>query len=611
MKTKSILVLVALMAFNIQSCDKYLEEKLVSDVASSTYYLTTSGYDDALDATYYYLKFVHSNERAYSLTVFGTDTYTNGADGGYKGFNFYDATLRSDVDILQQTWGYCYQGINQANAVIGRADLVTDLAAADKTQKIAEARFLRAYYLFYLTRQWGDIPMPLTETVGVTVEAPKVTVADVYEKGIIPDLEFAVANLKPVPTDYGRATKYAAQHMLGLALLTRSYLPFAKSDDAQKAEANFTAVIGGPFSLPPNVATVYDQDQQRNSEIIWAVQNSTNVLLNSGGDGVLPGEGNRGHLYFLMQYDIQPGMTRNIANGRPFKRFRPTNYLLNLWAADRDKDSRYDVTYRHLWLANNAPPDVNNYPVWTDQNIADGAYKWDTSVPGPNKLVQITAADKGKQRFFLGDTAIYIPGPGNEAKWTLDRIKKTRYKVFTRTPNSVNGTNGSTSTNYDDFNYAHTNKFADPRRPTIQWQEGSRDWFVARLADTYLLRAEARTRPGNTNLAGATADVNVVRVRAAKAGQAAAMTLPDLGANPLNTILDERAKELDGEQNRWFDLVRTQTLVQRVKLYNPLAAGNIKDFHVRRPYPQTQLDRTLPAGSFKQNCGYDPAIPCN
>ncbi len=605
MKTKSILMLVVLLALNIQSCDKYLEEKLVSDVSAASYYTTAAGFDDGLDATYFYLKYLYSNERAYSLTVFGTDTYTNAADGGYKSFNYYDAGMRSDVDILGQTWGYCYQGINQANAVIGRAPLVKDPALTDaqKTIKIAEARFLRAHYLFYLVRQWGDIPMPLTETIGVVVEAPKSTQADVYEKGIVPDLEFAVANLPNAQSDYGRANKGAAEHALGLALLTRGWTAFAKSDDFSKAETYLGNVITNyGYTLTADMASLWNQDNQKNKEIIFAVQNSTNVLLNSGGDGVAPGEGNRGHLYFLLEYDKSPGMQRDIANGRPFKRFRPTNYLLDLWAVDRAIDNRYDLTYKHAWLANNAPPNPNNYPKWTAQNLADGAVKLGQ--------IPITNGDVGQQKFTAGDTALYIPGPGNEAKWIANnflKIKQARYKVFTRTPNPVNGP-PSTSTNYDEFQFAHIIKFLDPRRPTIQWMEGSRDWFVFRLADTYLLRAEARFQQGNTG--GAAADINVVRTRAAKPGQVAAMQITPAQVT-LKFILDERAKELDAEQCRWFDLVRTGTLVSRVKTYNPSATAYIQDYHVRRPYPLTQLDRTLPAGSFTQNCGYPGGPACN
>ena len=97
----------------------------------------------------------------------------------------------------------------------------------------------------------------------------------------------------------------------------------------------------------PNLGSLWNQDNQRNSEIIFSVQYSTNAILNGG-------EGNRGHLYFLMQYDTEPGMIRDIENGRPFKRFRPTNYLLDLWGANRDNDNRYDMTYKHVWISNNA-----------------------------------------------------------------------------------------------------------------------------------------------------------------------------------------------------------------------------------------------------------------
>ena len=581
MKTKSIFILIALLALNIQSCDKFLEEKLVSDVSASAYYTTAAGLEDAVDATYQYLKYVYSNERAFTLSIFGTDTYTNGADGNFKGFNYYDNTLNSSQSILAEQWQWSYRGINQANAVIGRSANVIDIVPATLTIRLAEVRFLRALYYFNLVRTWGDVPLPLTETIGAVVEAPKATQAEVYEKGIVPDLEFAIANLPPTQSDYGRGTKAAAEHLLGLALLTRGYTTFAKSDDFSKAEGYLSNVINNyGFTLNSDIGKLWDQDNQRSKEIIFAVQNSTNVLLNSGGDGVAPGEGNRGHLYFLMEYDIQPGMIRDIANGRPFKRFRPSDYLLNLWEKDRDKDNRFDLTYKQAWISNNP----GNTPKWVAAEVAAGAKNKDGS-----------AAVAGQNKYAVGDTAIYIPGPGNEAKWTATKKLQTRYRVYTRNE-------------YTERIFAHIGKFIDPRRPTIQWTEGSRDWFIMRLADTYLLRAEARFKQGLTGLAAA--DINVVRTRAAKAGKVSQMQITGADVT-IDYILDERARELDAEQCRWYDLVRTGTLVSRVKLYNPLAVANIQTYHVRRPYPQSQIDRTLPTGSFAQNCGYPGGPACN
>ena len=53
---------------------------------------------------------------------------------------------------------------------------------------------------------------------------------------------------------------------------------------------------------------------------------------------------------------------------------------------------------------------------------------------------------------------------------------------------------------------------------------------------------------------------------------------------------------------RWFDLVRTHKLLERVKAYNAQAKNNIQPFHVLRPIPQTQIDRTTCC--FTQNPGY-------
>lgn len=74
-------------------------------------------------------------------------------------------------------------------------------------------------------------------------------------------------------------------------------------------------------------------------------------------------------------------------------------------------------------------------------------------------------------------------------------------------------------------------------------------------------------------------------------------------------ILDERGRELLGEQFRWFDLVRTGKLVERARTHNPdvvAPIGNLQEFHTLRPIPQSQIDRTAGGeAAFPQNPGYN------
>ena len=561
MKSRIYILILLAVAFLSQSCEDYLKEDLISDVSSGTYYTTPQGFEDAVKATYSWMKPFFGQERGFSLTVFGTDTYTNGADGSHKTYNFYNGDLNPSQAFIRETWRDFYRGINQANSAINRSQTI-ELDETLKNQRIAEVRFLRALYYFVLVQTYGDIHLTLEETEGIQLEANRTTQAEIYKQAIIPDLEFAISTLPTTQKDVGRATKAAAEFLLSKVLLTRSYKSFADGTDAARSEALMTSVITNyGFEIIPDFANLFVIENEQNKEIVFAVQNSKAQV-----DQDLDGNGNRGHLYFLMEYDILPGMTRDILNGRPFKRFRPTPFLLTLW--NRDIDSRYDKSFKHIWISNSA----NNLPKWTADDAAKGF---------------VDASKVGQAKFAVGDTAVYIPGPGTDATWTADRQARTRYTVY--------------STNeYDERRFPTLLKWIDSTRPDRQKEQGQRDYPLMRLAEAYLLRAEARLKQGNAQ--GAAEDINVIRRRAAKSGKTAEMEITAANVT-IDFILDERARELVGEENRWWELNRTGKLLERVRLHNAQAAPNIQDFHVLRPVPQDQIDRTL--GGYPQNPGYN------
>ncbi|MEL6923225.1 MAG: RagB/SusD family nutrient uptake outer membrane protein, partial [Bacteroidota bacterium] len=393
MKHKILIITLVLTAFSWQSCEDFLTEDLVSDVSAASYYTTPQGFEDAVKATYWWFKPFFGPERGFTMSIFGTDLHTNGADGGHKTINRYDGGLNPTQPFVRDTWRDFYKGINQANAVINRSQSLEGLDEATKTARIAEVRFLRAYFYYMLTSHYGDVHLTLEETEGIEIEANRTSIAEVYDQAIIPDLEFAIANLPDSQSDFGRATKPAAEFLLGKIYLRRSYQSFAQGGDAGRAEDLFNNIINNyDFALVEDFAELWVIGNEQNSEIIFSVQNSKSQV----DEGIDP-QGHRGHLYFLMEYDKLAGMTRDITNGRPWKRFRPTDFALTLW--DRDIDSRYDKSYKHAWIANNAA----TIPTWTDEENAAGY--------APPGMV-------GQPKFSVGDTAVFIPGPQRDAEWS-------------------------------------------------------------------------------------------------------------------------------------------------------------------------------------------------
>jgi starch-binding outer membrane protein, SusD/RagB family len=554
----------SLMSFLLisQSCQDVLKETVVSAIGND-YINTPAGFNAAINSAYASLRGFYGTQMGLTVTEYGTDLYATGADGGYKGFHFYDAQLNSQVDFLALIWDELYRGINTCNAVIERAPKATGLSDVLKKQRVAEMKFLRAHYYFLLFQQWGGVDLRLTETLAPSKVTTRASDTDMY-KAIIADLEASLPDLenKKASSDYGRATKPAAEHLLARVYLAKAMSSAKAADDYTKAATYASNVINNyGFKLLPDFANVFAQGAgEINDEVIFAVQYTSDILTTAAPQPLANTQdgntgGNNLHLFFGMQYDVQAGMQRDIAYDRPFKRLRPTKYCIETVFKDRDNDSRYKKTFRDTWLSN---------------------------LPGTYNTA--FDASKAKVTFKAGDTAIYMPG----FEMSLaDRAKKP-YQVLV--PSA-----------YSEALFPTLVKFMDPLRPDRTWTPGSRDFLAFRLADTYLMLAEAQLFLNK--IPEATAAVNAVRTRAAFPGKVAAMQITPAQMT-MDFLMEERGRELAGEQIRWMDLKRWGKLVERVKLYNP-QASTIKDFHAVRPLPQSQIDRSENGiTAFPQNSGY-------
>ena len=546
-----ILPLLACLLIS-QSCKDVLKETVVSGI-SNDYINTPKGFEDAAKSAYSSLRNYYGTQQGLTLTEYGTDLYATGADGAYKGFHFYDAQLQPTVDYLAVIWDETYRGINVCNAVIERAAATAGVSDAIKKQRVAEMKFLRAHYYFILFQQFGGLDLRLTETLAPTKSIKRASDGDIY-KAIVADLESAIPDLeaKAKSSDYGRATRPAAEHLLARVYLAKGNSTSKAADDYAKAATLSASVINTyGFKLLADFASVFDENNQINDEVVFAVQYTTDPLTNGGGNNL--------HLFYGMQYDVQAGMIRDIFYGRPFKRLRPTKYCLETVFADRVNDSRYKKTFRDTWLSNN-----------------------------PGTYTNVFDNSKARVTFKTGDTTIFIPG----FEMPLAERAKRPYQVLV-------------PSRYDEALFPTLTKFFDTKRPDRTYEQGSRDYFAFRLADTYLMLAEAQLLQGKT--AEATAAINMVRRRAAFAGKEKAMEITAAQMN-FEMLVEERGRELVGEQTRWLDLKRWGNLVERVQKYNPQAAANVKAIHLVRPIPQTQIDRcekgTDGSAIFAQNPGY-------
>ncbi|MGI4834295.1 MAG: RagB/SusD family nutrient uptake outer membrane protein [Janthinobacterium lividum] len=561
------------------SCKKDILDENPQSVLTPGFLSTPQGIEAGVTGVYSGFRNIYGNEQGISLTEAGTDTWTNGiqTNSGLFDYSTTDLTPTNSGAAVNQ-WGIMYQYINDANGVLQYAATVQGLDPTRVKQLVAETKVLRAQYYFLLVQQFGDVPLQLNFVTTPTKDITRAPLADVYT-AILADLNDALANIANTAAQPGRVTRATALHLLAKVYLTRATSTATQNTDYANA-AKFAqelidnqALYGRGLETDP--ANVFAEGNENGKEVLFNVQFNADPTFSQTDGSTYPGANVTNYMY-RSRYDLLPNMVRDIPNGRPFARFCTTYYLENAYIL-RDASG-------------------NALETGAAQRTIDTRYnKWFTTVYRVNS----PGNNSGSSKAVIGDTAAWYPGRELSAA-QLARIaarSPVAYRVIQ--PSQYTTEYYTTMNKFDSKNRTAVNAFSP--RPVI----------IYRLADTYLMAAEAYFYLSNT--AQAAKLINVVRERAAATGKTALMDITPAQVN-LDFILDERARELVGEQMRWLDLKRTGQLLNRVKLYSPPlttrsngvygsnAALNIKSFHTLRPIPQTEVDRTM--GKITQNPGY-------
>jgi starch-binding outer membrane protein, SusD/RagB family len=548
---KKILILIVVTSLFITGCSDFLKEENKSNPDAAVLYKTTSGYESFVNSCYSTLRDVYGDN--IEMFVAGTDLYKIGRAGlTSQGLGNYQGLTPADNSV-KAFYSVVYQSIKRCNDAIYYGELNKHSAV-----RIAEVKFLRAYYYFQLVQQFGDVALA-TDFITTPVTSYERTPASNVYTFIIDEMK---ATLSALPaTAANRVNQRVVNHYLSLVYLTRGYETFGTPSDFQSAVDYATAAINNQaLTLPFDGKTgIFFPGNEKNAEIIFSVQYSSTSLVNvTSGNSQASSFG-----AYLGGADgaINDGMTYMNT------KLKPTMRLYNLLSADTN-DKRFAGTFMQ-----------ELYGVVSTGKCSFYSYfkKYDTR----NDL----------------EVLMYYPKPG-AVQADVDAWKAINPSKRSATTIKFPGTNNWEKNDLDK-DYPCIKKFSDPDAP-FNTTASRRDIFLARLAETYLIRAEAYIKLG-TKQTEAKNDINVVRTRAGAANITEASATIDY-------ILDERAREFAGEYNRWYDLKRTGKLVQYVSTYNPDVPsesnmkGNDGKYKILRPIPQDAIG--LNSATVTQNPGY-------
>lgn len=484
-------------------------------------------------------------------------------------------TPTTNASLHLRYWELAWNGIKYANTVVSRAPLA-NIEEDEKNVYLAEAYFHRAYWYYLLVNQWGNVPLVLEELTQPKLDFYTASREKILEQ-MKTDLEFAVQWL-PVTVEPGAVSRAAGEHLLTKIYLSIGDFEAAVNSASRCINENGLSLMTERFGVNASdskldvINDLFYEDNissPENREAIFVVQERFGIEGN-----VAPNGSNRMRNfvpYWSNGADVQ---TPDGKQGTTYD------------AGPYDGYSLVETLGRGI--AKIRPTNYSQYEIWAncENDLRHNSNNW-----------------YDKSRLWYNRP----PAKGGSAEWfgkpiVKEFVKDTIRCYFSFPINKV-------LIYKDDINKGKT--------PT----GGFTDQYIFRLAETYLMRAEAYYWLGD--IAKATGDVNVVRERS-KAPLFSVVTLED--------ILDERARELYLEEHRKVELTRIAFLKAKLGLdgyaldnfsqknwyYDRVMEKNnfyasqlfyssnayvMEPFHVLYPIPLTAISSNT-QGVINQNQGY-------
>lgn len=542
----SNIVKVALAIILVAGCSK---DTLVEDppniLAAQTIFKNLDGFEAGLNGLYNIARHGRWQSEKIENALNGVDNITSNFRRSDIFWNWTTSNSPADGDLLE-TFQWLYEVINASNTIIYYADDAkvnwsggSDIPENNRLRVIAEARALRAWAYRRLAYSWGDVPLTLKMESSVKTDWERAPVAEV-RKQAVSDYKFAQQYVPTEGSLSGRITKGAVQTLLAEMYLTvnkpDSALYWADQAISNPAYKLVTARYGVKKSDPsgsPFGDMFKEGNQNRsqgNTEALWVFQFTLNSSIDERGNEMSRAVVGRYGEWKIGGNAVFAYTYERGGRGKAY--FGPTKWWVDSYEKEDDRGQNYIL--RKYFIINNAA----------------------ANAPYP--------ADRLPAGYSFGDTI--------KCKWT--------------TPLSA------TYNSKTDFPYSRKGEGTDPAnmQADFSWS----DQIYIRLADTYLLKAEAQFKLGQPALAAST--INVIRARS----KATAITGTQV---TLDFILDERSRELFLEEERRGTLLRTHKWFERTQLYNKYGGEKITLRDTLFPIPQDVIDANL-TKPFPQNPGW-------